>query len=274
MHVLMKVILIILVVLMALIGVAYGGLFVRPGALQPAPMPARTPQTTTMPKDLPAPVARFFQIAVGDQVPIIESAIISGRGHIRLNGVRFPARYRFTHQAGQSYRHYIETTLYGIPLFKVNEWYLEGHARMELPVGVIENDAKTDMAANLGLWGETLFLPAVFLTDPRVRWEAIDESHARLIVPFGEGTDSFTAAFDAETGLIESMEAMRWKAPGDASKTLWRLEARAWGRFESLLMPTAWALKWADEEQPWFVADVEEAAYNMDVTQYIRATGP
>ena len=67
---------------------------------------------------------------------------------------------------------------------KVNEWYLDGKARMELPVGVIENEPKIDMAANLALWGEAIWLPSILITDPRVRWEAIDDTTARLIVPF------------------------------------------------------------------------------------------
>ena len=51
---------------------------------------------------------------------------------------------------------YIEATIFGYPVMKVNEWYLDSKARMELPVGVIENEPKIDMAANLALWGESV----------------------------------------------------------------------------------------------------------------------
>ena len=66
-----------------------------------------------------------------------------GRGRLRLpskGGISFPARFRFTHHAGQGYRHYIEATMFGYPVMKINEYYLDGNARMELPVGVIENE--------------------------------------------------------------------------------------------------------------------------------------
>ena len=72
-----------------------------------------------------------------------------------------PARLRFTHLSGQAYRHYIETTFYGIPLLRVNERYLEGHTRFELPFGVEEDKPGTDSAANQGLWAETIFYPAL-----------------------------------------------------------------------------------------------------------------
>ena len=41
----------------------------------------------------------------------------------------------------------------------VNETYLDGKSRLELPFGVIEDEPKADQAANLGLWGESAWLP-------------------------------------------------------------------------------------------------------------------
>ena len=68
-------------------------------------------------------------------------------------GVTMPARLRFSHQAGYNYRHYMETTFYGFPVIKVNEHFIAGHSRLELPFGVVENDPVVDAAANQGLWG-------------------------------------------------------------------------------------------------------------------------
>ena len=36
------------------------------------------------------------------------------------------ARWRFTYQAGEGSRHYIEATVFGQPVMKVNEYYLTG----------------------------------------------------------------------------------------------------------------------------------------------------
>jgi hypothetical protein len=71
-------------------------------------------------------------------VPVIESAVISGRARLRIMGITFPARYRFTHVAGQSCRHDIEATFFGLPLMTVKEAYEGGHARLDLPFGVSE----------------------------------------------------------------------------------------------------------------------------------------
>lgn len=269
--------LVILVVLLLVLGLRIQP---KPFSVYPEPTPELT--TVSLPAGLPAPVTRYYQTitsaslgtSTGEQIPVIESAVIKARGSVRFAGITFPARLRFTHDAGQGYRHYIEAILFGYPLFKVNETYIDGHARMALPMGVIENEPKVDMAANLGLWGESIWLPSIFITDPRVRWEAVDNTTARLIVPADGQEDAFTVYFDVETGLISQMEAMRYKEATDTEKTLWWFEPLDWIEFHGILIPSSGILTWADEGSPWLVINIEDVAYNVDVGEYIQAEGP
>ena len=252
------------------------GLRVQP---QPfAPYLESTPELemVPLPDDLPMPVARYYRaIALGEnnQIPVINSAVISTRGKMRVAGITFPTRFRFIHQAGKGYRHYAEATLFGRPIMKINERYLDGQARMELPFGVIENEPKIDMAANLGLWGESIWLPTIFISNPSVHWEAVDDTTARLIVPFKEGEDGFTVYFDPQTGLIEHLESMRYKNAADNEKTLWINEVRDWDEFHGLLVPSPAAATWADEGVPWLIVTLDDVVYNADVTDYIRVKG-
>lgn len=226
-----------------------------------------------IPTGLPAPVTRYYRTIAGQHIPRISSAVITGRGSLRFGRITLPARLRFTHLAGQSYKHYIETTFFGLPLMKVNETFVNGRARLELPVGVVENEPKVDMAANLGLWGESIWLPSIFITDPRIHWEAIDAVTARLLVPFGEDNDSFTVTFDPETGLIDHMTALRYRSATDDEKHLWRLDPLQWERFNGLLIPSRSAVTWVDEGRPWLIIEVEEIIYNVDVSQRIWTRG-
>jgi hypothetical protein len=157
----MRIVIGILITLVVLVAVGWLGLEVKPKPF--APYPAQTPEQETipLPGDLPSPVERFYRAIYGHQIPVIESAVISGRAQTRLFGITFPARFRFTHIAGQDYRHYIEATLFGLPIMKVNEYYLDGKSRLELPFGVVEGEPKVDQAANLGLWGESVWLPSI-----------------------------------------------------------------------------------------------------------------
>jgi hypothetical protein len=246
--------------------------------VKPAPFPAypeRTPQldTVPVPDRLPEPVVRFYRAVYGERVPLINSAVMTGPATLRQFGIRFPGRYRFVHEAGQGYRHYLEATVFGWPLMTVNEWYLDGKCRLELPVGVVENEPQIDQAANLGLWGESMAYAEIFVTDPRVHWESVDDVTARLIVPFGDEEETFTVRFDADTGLIRRMEAMRWRDPGDTSKILWWGEVESWQRVDGQLRPRVMSVTWQDQGTPWALFTIEDLVFNVDVSAYIRERG-
>jgi len=248
--------------------------------VQPAPFPAYTAalaypaETAPIPEGLPEPVERFYRLTYPDgRVPVYHTAVISGRGTLRIMGVTFPSRYRFIHKTGYDYRHYFESTFYGLPVFKVNEHYLDGRGRLELPFGVVENDLAVDSAANQGLWAEMNVYPAAYLTDPRVRWEAVDEVTARLYIPWQAGEQVFRFHFDPQTGRVLSLDTMRHR---DAQSGLiqWTaggilVPARNGHPAKEILTAT-----WADEGTPWLMLETEDMAYNTDVSDYIRQTGP
>ncbi len=269
----MKILTISLITLATLLILGWVGAKIQPRPFPDFAAPTPEPRWVPLPEGLPAPVARYFRQIYGEQIPVIESAVISGRATLRVNGITLPGRFRFTHLAGQGYRHYIESTFFGLPIMKVNEWYLDGKARLELPFGVFEG-LQVDQAANLGMWSEAMWLPAILVTDPHVNWEAVDDETAILIIPFGEEEQRFIVRFDPETGLLALMEAMRYRDAEGGHKILWMSEARTWGTRSGVQIPVVGAAIWLDEGTPWAIFSVDETVYNADVVEYIRATGP
>ncbi|NDJ75283.1 MAG: hypothetical protein GYB65_03410 [Chloroflexi bacterium] len=271
----LRVVVIGVVLVVGLIGLVWVGFQVKPRPFDAFAERTAALDTIPIPDDLPAPVARFYAVITDGTgvVPVVDSAVLTGRADLRINGISFQARFRFTHEAGVNYRHYIEGTCFGQPLLKVNERYVDGISRMELPWASSADEPQINQAANLGLWAESMWLPSVFLTDPRVRWEPIDANTARLIVPFEEGEDEFTVYFDAETGLITEMVALRYKEADSAAKTEWIVRATGWAMYHGVLIPVISEAEWDDENGPWAVFYIEDAVYNADVSDYIRQKG-
>jgi len=265
----MKALLLILAGLTGLVLLGWLGLQVPPRSFDALAAPATTPATTPLPDGLPAPVERFYREVYGDEVPVIGSAVISGRGTMRIAGVTLPVRWRFLHDTGQAYRHRIEVTWFGLRVMTIDELFLDGAARLDLPVGIVEGP-NTDQGANLALWAEAVWMPALWVTDPAVRWEAIDEVTALLVVPSSDGEETFVARFDPESGLLQLLESMRFKGEEDDRRTLWLNEVVDWSPLDGQLQPVETGLTWFDESSPWARLTTEQVVYDIPLTDEIE----
>jgi len=269
----MKVIVIILGVVVGLLAIGWAGLQVKPKPFPAFPQTGGKLETMPLRQGLPAPVERYYRMIYGDHVPVVTSAVITGRAKLRpFANVVMPARFRFTHTAGQDYRHYIEAPWFGLPIMRVTARYLDGKGFMDLGFTTDEGP-KLNQAANIGLWAETIWLPSLYVTDPRVRWEPVDDATAILIVPFEEQEDRFIARFDPETGQLVMLEAMRYRDSNSPAKILWLAENASWGVFNGYTLSNVGEITWFDQGTPWAVFTVEDIRYNVDVSEYVRQRG-
>jgi len=270
----MKPLLIVFSLLIFLFITGWLGLRVKPKPFPLVRLRQAEIESIPLPQGPPAPVERYYRAVYGEQIPVIETAVISGLGRIRPFGVWLPARFVFIHSAGKDYRHYIEATFFGLPFLKVNEGILDGKSFFESPMGSYVDDPNTNQGANLALWAEAGWFPALWLTDPRVRWQAVDEHTAILFVPFEDGEESFVVRFDPETGLIEMMEAMRYRDPGNKKpKILWITRYEPGIFIPKTKISAIGSATWLDQGKPWAFFSVEEMATNLDVSAYIRTRG-
>ncbi len=234
---------------------------------RPAFPPA--PDTVPIPDDLPPPVARYARAAFGEEIPVIHSAQITGRGKLVLNGLALPARFQFYHDAGNAYAHYIQITWFSLPVLTVNELYQNGVATMQLPGETISDTPENNAAAYQALWGEAIWFPSIWFTDERARWEPIDEHSARLILADAAPEEQFTVYFDSQSGLITEMVTQRYRDPGDPERLRWTNRVVTWGTLAGMRVPVVAETQWADE-RPWAVWRTQDVTVNLDVREGLQ----
>ncbi len=271
----MEIILTILIVLVIIGLIIWLGLRVKPTPFPSFPQQSpQTMDTIPLPQGLPAPVERMYRKIYSERIPIIHSAVFTGRVklspffHIPLEG-----RFRFIHDAGKGYRHYIEATFFGRPFMKVNERFLDGQSLFELPFGPPSQGAKLNQAANLGMWAELFLLPSVFLTSPRVRWVAVDNESALLVVPFEQIEETFIIRFDPSNHLIRLAEIMRYRDVTSTQKSLWVTSSLSGEWQDGIPVNHFGSATWLEDGQPWAIFRTEEVRVNVDIRQTIQMKG-
>jgi hypothetical protein len=183
-----------------------------------------------------------------------------------------PVTFWSEHRVGWSGRQRLAVTWYRIPLVRAVDDYIDGHGEMQIGPQRVSGP-EIDQGENLFLWAELALLPSVLATRPGVRWEPVNETTARLRVPFGDGDDELVFAFDPDTGLIRECRAMRYRTPGQP-KVGWHIEYRDWTRFDAGMFPKRITVRWEDHRRPWFVLDIDGVAVNVPVSPDLTAGSP
>ncbi len=253
---------------------AWLGLQVK-AARFPAAAPGPAPRMIPIPMGLPAPVERFTRALFGDSLPEVRSAMVIGRARLAPTGMPLPTRFRFYYDAARSsHYHDIQVTWFTRTLLRIHERNLEGHATLDLgPIGRVDDQPKTNRASIQGYWSEVLaWVPSIPLTDPRVRWEAVDAATARLHLPGLDDAEAFTVRFDANTGLMTEIETMRYQSEDKAERWRWFNRVLEWGVVNGMRVPVRAQTQW-NQDRPWATWEVEQVVLNVDVSARLARFG-
>lgn len=275
--------LIFLLAALGLIGIIMLGFFISPRPFRAHPRPSAPGEPAPLRPDLLEPAYSHFVKTLGPNPPRIESAVIWGRGRLCIRGVWFPLRFKSWYRPGESFYRRMEITWYQRPIFRGFVSYIDGKGALGFG-GKTERGSRIDQGQNLTLWAEAVWTPSVFVHDPRIRWEQLDEESVRLIVPFGEAEDSLTLYFDPSTRRMTHLIAMRLVTDAEDAapeKEVWRMDLLTWKEFDlaspagtgerlSLLIPDQISFARGEAGSPWAYWTVDGAAYNVSVDDQLR----
>ncbi len=255
--------------LAALAAIGWLGLQIPSKLVVPMTGKSQTLGGVDIPENLPAPVLRYLHVALGDQPQRLESAVFWGRAQANF-GVWVPMRFQLYHRVGYDFRRAMQITWFGFPVLKALDQYVDGHGMTGL-VGKAESGAGIDQGSNMILFAEAPLYPSIFVTDPRIRWEAIDDTSAQLFFPFGDEEDSITIYFDPQTALITKMTALRYFG-ANGEKEPWRVEFLSWQVVDGMTIPLRSAITWEKQGKPWSYWDITDVTWNVDLSTVLTTT--
>ncbi|MBX3013086.1 MAG: hypothetical protein KF832_16330 [Caldilineaceae bacterium] len=259
--------------LITLGGLGWLGLQSQPRDFPPPSEEGKASGTVAIPATLPMPVRRYFQVAFGERVPRVEALVAWGQARARF-GLWMPLRFRLYHRPGQAFKREMEVTWFGLPVLHALDSYQNGKG-MTGPVNQLESGPKVDQGANLILWAEATFYPSILITDPRLRWEAIDENSARLYFPTaveagttGAGEGELIFSFDPQSGLVSRTWALRYQG-ASGEKVPWYADIVEWQTIDGMQLPRQVSVTWASEGTPWSTWTFTGIRWNVDITQQL-----
>ena len=142
---------------------------------------------------------------------------------------RIPLEIRMAHRLGYEFVHEIRIGRGALSFRFGLDAYVGGHGLMKVGPS-LQTGIEFDQGALIALWGEALCIPSAWERRTDIRWEAVDERTARLVVDGPEGEIPITVGFDPLTGCPASCTADRYKAKGP--KVGWTGRFSDWRRFE------------------------------------------
>lgn len=221
-------------------------------AAEPAPGPLSAPLA------LPAPVARYRQLAVGNHAAV-HRLRLHHQGTFRLspNGKAWPIEGRQSLTADPPGFHWVGRIRFAPGLWvDARDMSVDGlgsmHVQMDDTFNLVQaSGGPIDEGAALRLLAELVWLPTA-LFDPRhVRWEAVDERHAKATLSVGGQKVQGLFEFGPD-GLPTQMSAPRMNDQGQ--RLPWGGVYRDWRSVSGMQVPFEAEVSWQLDSGPFSYA--------------------
>jgi hypothetical protein len=221
---------------------------------------------------LPAPVRRFRELAlVGApatfETVVFETAAVMHRPRLP----RIPLRIRMAHRLGHDFVHDIRIGVRGFSFRFGTDAFVDGRGVIRIGP-MVDSGPEFDQGAVIAMWGEAAVFPCSWDRLPGLRWQAVDDATALLVIPHAGLEIPITIGFDPTSGLPSMFRADRHK--GHGPKVGWAGTYGEWRRYPSgVLAPGRFSVKWDDEPAPWLEVRIEAVEVDVPVEATLSLGG-
>jgi len=213
--------------------------------------------------EVPAPVARYLEVAHPDGPAEVETVVMEGSGRFRRRPLPWlPVRNTISLRPGLDRVSDMFVRIGPFTLLKVLDAYVDGH-------GITKVQRKADVGDRIDqgsvhpMLCESLMFPSSWSRMESFAWEPVDATTARMLLPFHGGIEVATVGFDAATGFPVTYETPRYKS--DGPKVDWRIDLLDWHRFGPAVVPRRIVVTWADEPGSWLELRFAQVSTGADI---------
>jgi hypothetical protein len=265
--------LILLFILLGLFGLVTLGFVISPRPFRSHPAPSRPGKPAPFRPDLPDPVRLHFIETIGDMPPELETAVVWGRGQVCIRGVWVPMRFKAWYQVGQAFYRRMELTWFQRPVLRGIDSWINGEGLFEMGERV-ESGERVDQGQLLTLWANMIWAPSVYVHDPKIRWEPVDDHTVRMVVPLKNDTENLNMHFDPLTHRMTHISALRYadEEPDNEGpdKEPWRVDLQEWKELNGMLIPSHIDVAWGESGAPTSYWNIDGIVYNVNVSEQIE----
>lgn len=263
--------LIFLFILLGLFGLVTLGFVIAPRPFRRHPAPSRPGKPAPFLPGLPEPIRLHFVETIGSMPPELETAVVWGRGQVCIRGVWVPMRFKAWYQVGESFYRRMELTWFQRPVLRGIDSLMNGEGLFEMGERV-ESGERVDQGQLLTLWANMIWAPSVYIHDPKIHWEPLDDNAVRLIVPSKNGPENLTAHFDPLTHRMTHISALRYsdeEPVEEPVKEPWRVDLQEWKELNGMLVPSHIDVAWGESGAPTSYWNIDGIVYNVNVSEQL-----
>lgn len=225
-------------------------------------------------QDLPAPLRRCFQTVNGESTPAPRTVVAYGRGSFRTRKLPLvgfiwaPVAWTLHLIPGQAFVWRMRVYWLRRLIVDGGDEYRNGHGQFSFAHKPVVSPY-LDRSQQVALWLNTIaFAPTSLLSIPGIKFEALDENSAKVVVPDADEPLEFTLSFDPASGCLARIETQRLASKNGKPFPFRYTLARCRSFEQGITLPGRLRPAW--EEDTYAVYDLVDVRYNGPVKQVMQ----